>query len=502
MQIKKLAVVAGATGALALSVVTALPASADTAPRTKDLVGVGSDTLQYAGDFIADGDHLGDSGYNTATKTALIINFDAVPDANARLAYGSGGAVGLGSTFGTCAPGTGAFKGTGNANTNHTNDTVCQLNPTIVLRQGLLPVQRPNGSGDGAKALANDIKANLHNIDYSRASSSQSSAFATGTVNTITIGTEKVAMLTSTTSNMPAAGLSITQLKAIYAANTTGTNGLGGTGCVTWNEVGGTSTAAIVPLTPQQGSGTRKYFLLNTLDPTNTNQVTGNCARDVEENDPEAIDGSGDPANAIEPMSGARLNLFQGLNGYGENNTSVHGTTDLTHGLPYFQDPTCKYGDNSTTTTNGTTLAGSTAGLGSTLACGSATTAGSTLTNSKGTISVPLPLSPNVVLNTGSNAWVGTRSLYVYFKAFDLGSNVQFQTGNNQNKVREILANPCSGKAFDGTNLDTTKTGCAVAADGNTYGPGGQPFYASTAGQALISASGITASYAYSASAL
>ena len=56
MQIKKLAVAAVASGALALSLVSAAPASADYAPSTADVVGVGSDTVQYAIDFMADGD--------------------------------------------------------------------------------------------------------------------------------------------------------------------------------------------------------------------------------------------------------------------------------------------------------------------------------------------------------------------------------------------------------------------------------------------------------------
>ena len=53
------------------------------------------------------------------------------------------------------------------------------MNPSIVLRAGTQPVQRPNGSGAGFKALVQDILAGNNSgtnevINFSRASSTQS----------------------------------------------------------------------------------------------------------------------------------------------------------------------------------------------------------------------------------------------------------------------------------------------------------------------------------------
>src|SRR5262245_3059902 len=117
-----------AVGALVTSLVVALglmapAAHADYAPRSSDVVGVGSDTVQYILDFVADGCSDGSLGYNAANNVNKIINFDATPDANARLAYGNAG-VGTG----TCPPGTGGTAGTGNSNTTHA-DKPCTLNP-------------------------------------------------------------------------------------------------------------------------------------------------------------------------------------------------------------------------------------------------------------------------------------------------------------------------------------------------------------------------------------
>src|ERR1700674_1737758 len=57
----------GTLGALTLMVALFAPAaSADYAPGSGDIVGVGSDTVQAAGDFVADGDYQADAGYNSA----------------------------------------------------------------------------------------------------------------------------------------------------------------------------------------------------------------------------------------------------------------------------------------------------------------------------------------------------------------------------------------------------------------------------------------------------
>src|SRR5262249_28097738 len=77
-------------GAIGLSVGGALPAQAapaDYQPTALDVVGVGSDTLQFIVDFGADGDPSGDTGYNSAGNLYKLVSLDATADSNARFAY-------------------------------------------------------------------------------------------------------------------------------------------------------------------------------------------------------------------------------------------------------------------------------------------------------------------------------------------------------------------------------------------------------------------------------
>src|SRR5215469_12240440 len=109
-------------GALALSAGGAVPAQAvraDYQPNANDIVGVGSDTLQFIVDFGADGDPSGDTGYNSAGNLYKLVSLDATADSNARFAYLN----------------------------NSTNSSLKPLNPTGVIRAQTFPIQRPNGSG-------------------------------------------------------------------------------------------------------------------------------------------------------------------------------------------------------------------------------------------------------------------------------------------------------------------------------------------------------------------
>ena len=436
MQIKKLAVAAAAVGAMGVSLLTAAPASADYAPGPGDVVGVGSDTVQYVIDFLADGDYTGSTGYNLG-KLNRVVNFDATPDANARLGYGS---YGLGSNVASagggpassaagtnfCGPGTGATQGTGAQNAPHTGDKPCFLNPTIVLRSGLKPVQRPNGSGAGFNALKADVAAGSHNIDFARSSSARGDL--TGTYDSVNVGQDGLAMLSKTGGN--AVALSAAQLKSIYECTVT-----------TWNQVGGSSTATIRPLTPQIGSGTRSSFLgaIGVATP-------GACAIDVEENAPEAIDASGDPANAIEPMSSGRLAMYQGKDSLG----NALGTS-------YFSDPSCIY-----KSTNAT--------------C----------------VSTPV-LSPDVKYWTTGTPTTGslfniTRNLYVYFRAADVNGTTAFQPATKTNWVRALFYNPCGGTDLNG-NAIGTGAGQTPCTGGGLFGPGGAPYLINNA--ALVESSGV-----------
>ncbi|MCU1657297.1 MAG: hypothetical protein JWO57_1953, partial [Pseudonocardiales bacterium] len=382
------------------------------------------------GDFVADGDFTGNGGYNSLGNANKFISVDATADANTRLAYSP---QGLGPS---CAPGTGGTAGTGNANATHA-DAPCTLNPTIILRAGTSPVQRPNGSGAGYNLLKQDTDAAGNGkgyVDFSRASSARGSNVL---FDSITVGTDPLAILSSSTTN--AVALSTAQLTSIYNCTAT-----------TWTAVGGTSTATIKPLLPQVGSGTRSSFLSAIGVPT-----PGSCVTNVEENDPEAIDSSGDPSNAIEPMSGGRLNLFQGKLSTGAAN-GVGG---------FFTDPSCPFSPAESTTPAGCVGAAAT-------------------------------LAPNVKFwNTGTPSsgtlFNITRNLFMYFRHADIASTTPFQPGSALNWVRTMFYNPCSGAGHT--------TGC-VTVGTTTYGPGGAPYFATAAAQAAISASGITPAYAYTAS--
>ena len=543
MQIKKLAVAAVASSAVVLSLVTAAPASADYAPTTSDVVGVGSDTVQYAIDFMADGDYTGLPGYNANSRNKL-INFDATPDAGARLAYGSGGLSGLQGAAGAtvvarvCGPGTGGTAGTGNDNSSHAETGgPCTLNPTIALRAGLKPVQRPNGSGAGYKALAQDVTNTTHNIDFSRASSPQVKG-TTAVFDSITLGTDALAMLVSTTTNAPAGGLTAAQLKGIYECTTT-----------LWTSVGGTATAGtgataglIVPILPQVGSGTRSSFIA-AIGSSEGAIATGGCAKNAEENDPEAIDASGDPINAIEPMSSGRLNMYKGLDSGG-----------LSLGTGYFLDPSCAYGVTTpakcTATGTGTPVVNNVLNPNVTYQYGASypTNPGSTAVNvgpgaaatpsgsnqfvlsgqsapvvvGQGVAGTGIPTSPvptvtavtgtfpnqtitisaNSTAATPNNAIITvfstgafsvTRNMYIYFRDADVNGTTAFQPGGTRNWVRTLFYNPCGGTTLTGATISVAAGNCT---GGGLYGPGGAPEIAKAGTQALISSSGILPTYA------
>jgi ABC-type phosphate transport system substrate-binding protein len=268
-------------GTLALAVGLVSPAFADYAPSTGDVVGVGSDTVQNMMDFVADGDlstnpSFEDSGFNTAGGVNKLVSFDATPDANDRAGYLNGSA-------------NGALKA---------------LNPTIVLRAGSSPIQRPNGSGAGIAALLADTGTpeKINFVRSSRAPKASEEATMVSNqstdLHTVEISTDPLEIAyASASSNIPTAGLSIAQLKLIY--NCTDTK---------WNQVGGTSTDTIIPLIPQASSGTRNTFLMDVFG--DQNATPGGCVQTVEENDPTSITGASTPADAIAPFSAGRLALY------------------------------------------------------------------------------------------------------------------------------------------------------------------------------------------------
>jgi hypothetical protein len=503
----KLGLVVAAVMSVALPLLVSQPAYADYAPSSNDVVGVGADVLTYMLDFGADG-FPGTNGFN-ATAQHKLVSFDATADQNARLAYGPDGAAGVPISGGAngCSPGTGGSTGTGTtANTAGTTGNLpCVLNPTIVLRAGTPPTQRPNGSGPGYLALANDILTGNNGaagsgdpeiINFSRSSSAQFGSGSnrktsvdgipgdcTGTdaakcTDSVQLGTDALGMAVEDTTN--AVPLSATQLKDIYSATTTTTsNGLGGAGCVTWNEVGGTSTDPILAIIPQVGSGTRSTFLSD-IGLSSSTYATTNCVQTFEESDPTALTqavniagtspASAPSADAIEPISGGRLNLFLGQEET-ENGINAQGvgTTKANALGAYFLDPTCPVESETAAcipsgdTTNG--VAGT----------------GGTGNNGSNQLQAVIPAVHVIATGTpGGNLGGGaatlfftSRPLFVYFRDSDVGSTAAMEPGGTENWVRTLFYNPCDAAVGGPTGGNCT----GPAANPTEYGPGGTPYF-------------------------
>lgn len=287
----------------ALNLTLIAPANADIAPSATDIVGVGSDTIQNIADFLADGDPTGAStGINATVSKNRVFSFDATPDANDRTGYLNG------STSATQLP----------------------LTPTIVLRAGTSPVQRPNGSGSGIAALLADRTAPFK-MNFVRASrlpsvAEQNTAIANGFVgglHVIKISTDNLKAAVANVTNAPAA-LTAAQLVAIYQCLPTANN---------WNQFGGTA-GTIIPLIPQAGSGTRSSFVADLAVANGGVAVPlGTCVQTVEENDPTSITTSASPVNTVAPFSEGRNNLY--ASGYFFNPATVFpgAATPLSSGI-------------------------------------------------------------------------------------------------------------------------------------------------------------------------
>ena len=300
----------GLVGAVLLAVGGAVPAQAapaapaDYAPVFNDVVGVGSDAVQYLLDFGLDGDVSGDTGYNDAGNLYKAVNFDATADANARGSYLNGS----------------------------TEASELPLNPTVVLRGGTYPIQRINGGTAGLNALLADTAAADPAINFARSTALPTSAQGAtavtngwGGLQAFDIASDDLEMAVDQASTNAPAGLSAQQLVAIYQCTDT-----------TWTQVGGSSGATIIPVIPPNGAGIRTLFL-NDLKTANggTAITLGACVVTGEQNDPTAITGNATPANVIEPFSAARLNLWLGKSG--------NATFGSDPGTGYFHDPTVSY---------------------------------------------------------------------------------------------------------------------------------------------------------------
>jgi ABC-type phosphate transport system substrate-binding protein len=303
--------VGAAAAAVALSVLPAVSAHADAAPQAGDVVGVGSDLLQYAVDFAADGS-TGAAGYNSAGNVNRLISFDATSDGNGRSGYLNG------STFASQLP----------------------LNPTIVLRAGTNPVLRPNGGTTGVAAFLADTADEINFVRSPREPTAAEQQTAVnngwGGIHVVQIGTDNLQIATAPTTNAPA-GLSAAELVGIYNGTYKHWNDLPGNS--------GGSTDAIIPLIPQSGAAVRTLFT-NDLKTANggvaVTLISGII--NVEQNDPTVIAAQTNPADAIVPMPVGRIALYNAA---------------------YFKDPSKAYGTPQTTLAANVKLLTGTAGDGS-----------------------------------------------------------------------------------------------------------------------------------------
>lgn len=296
----RIGAVVAVTGSVALGSVG--PAMADVYPQANDIVGGGSDTLQYTADFMFDGTPTGLSGYNVA-KANRVFSFDATGDANARAVYDDQGATGGRSP----------------------------LAITSVMRAGTKPVVRPNGSGAGVAALYKGEYVTLQSgsdpnvgkfksgvLDFARSSGLPKCSVNTEAVNAgvgglrvIKFATEPLAMgVPVSGTNAPTTGLmTIDVIQKIYAGD-----------ILTWNQIPGNSggsTATIIPQIPQSGSGTRSTFT-GALDTafqaaggSGSAPLTNPNLQTVQENDYTSLTSpaTGSSLNVIAPFSGGRIGL-------------------------------------------------------------------------------------------------------------------------------------------------------------------------------------------------
>jgi ABC-type phosphate transport system substrate-binding protein len=313
--LSKIGIAAAATAAAALSITLAVPAGADTAAQSGDAVGVGSDTLQNAADFVFDGAPGVVGGYNVNGNVHRVVNVDATGDANGRATYdGTCGstvtATGLGSPCSTTAGAPEVLAG------------------SVVLRAGTKPVIRPNGSGGGDTALIADTNGGYQglptgSIQFARLSrlpsaseiqSCDQAASTCGALHVYQAATDTLAIAHQASAYNGPSSLSAEELVSIYTCSVTKWNQLPGNS--------GGSSATIVPLIPQSGSGTRNFFLAD-LQAANSGTAVnpGLCVGTVQEHDPTGILSASSPADAIEPFSGGKIALLN--SGYFQNGATA-----------------------------------------------------------------------------------------------------------------------------------------------------------------------------------
>lgn len=260
MKRTKAAVVATALLAGCISLSVATSASADVTPQAKDVIGAGSDTSQYALNYIADGYKASNgatkTGYN-ATASARLISFDAITINNV------------------------------------THDQ-------IVLRPGKASVVRPNGSGEGKATL---YSSPASDFNFARSSSALSTAEVAANLQAVPFAVDGLKLAVAKSGTNAPATISAADMVKIY--NGTYTN---------WSQLGG-ANAPIVAYIPQTGSGTRSFFEAQ-LKAANGNVAvtlasTIKVSQEHDESifDPASATYGADAVNAVSPFSTGRGSL-------------------------------------------------------------------------------------------------------------------------------------------------------------------------------------------------
>lgn len=259
-----------AAGALALAAAVGLApaATADPGqyhkpfvPDASDIVGVGSDTTQFVVNDLADGTY--DNALRTAKRKAFVAGYNAKNPAD-RLA-----------SFDAFRPGT----------------TPPKAGDPIVLRPRM-SIARPDGSSAGITALLASprLPGTDHDvIDFARSSrgpkesGEQSLAF-------IKFAVDSVAWARNASLKPAPGNLTQAQLKGIVNCTTTN-----------WKQVGGPNLPIVV-MVPQEGSGTRSFYLkkLGITDPGKAGLA---CWKTVQEHDSTPVIRN---RGAIAPFSVAR----------------------------------------------------------------------------------------------------------------------------------------------------------------------------------------------------
>jgi ABC-type phosphate transport system substrate-binding protein len=200
-----------AAAALAAGVGSAM-ADPSSPPSETSIVAVGSDTIEFQSDQAA-------TDYDATSPTNAFYSWDAVN------------------------PSTGAIGDT----IDTKNDAKCDI-------------ARPDGSGAGIAQLQAKLKTTdgtQYCVDVARASRNIQASDGTGIVSVL-FAHDLITWAANSGGNA-VTNLTDTDLKAIYECNASLINSAD-SGPVKWNEVGGSSADAIIPVLPQSSSGTRAQW--------------------------------------------------------------------------------------------------------------------------------------------------------------------------------------------------------------------------------------------------